>query len=749
MPGLLTRLKFWKDDEQVTHTDLNAEFDNIITYSVPGMVDSLSHTVTDMRADSDPGEPGSETQASTMLQEMQQVRFQLAAILGEDYWYSTPDKTISQLLSPIVTPTKRILSGRVDAYGQPMFLSPVDGVARVVFQATETPLIAYISGGLIEFGKDLLANNLGLAPATANTCLVNDSNLAGDDFTKYLGEGDSAIPVDNVGAEISAKAGTIQTYKLVHGGSTEYFLAEYDAVNSLLRRASRGHFFDSTDAPISRLAISNDDVITLMRTVYVFALDEAPRSLAVTYDRPAVSFDAPTNADYWFDLSANTWKRSVSGSFQSVRAAFIGIAALSSTAAVAARSADFSRNFSPLNDAEFRKTDSGTVAPVAERTVVSVYGKRVPLTSVTKWNMADHLESGVTEAASTTYFMYLGPSGERLISDKAPHYRQHDLFGAYHPHKPYRCVASVFNDSSSNFLSAVTNERVQSLLAPSTAYDQTLFPEAFDATDVLCRLSTPEKTAPSALSPVLAPLLTNVGVTSEYSVARFENDFQKKIAAGALEWSLFYTKASFFLRKSAGIIGTSLVSGLELPDPKATPVSQSILAGHFLKGIVADVVQASRVTVGESQVVTGGTNFIRAAGATNHGSDYTRVRRFADPSFHIVDTDGTVIASIQSSAELGTIVYINRSGIWSIHYQDSYSLGKSTHALSTQNSNIFGIYSTAFDGFRLAVTEAATATKATATFMGYLAAGQRVYPLTTGDNDDANPILGVSFIGGV
>jgi hypothetical protein len=56
----------------------------------------------------------------------------------------------------------------------------------------------------------------------------------------------------------------------------------------------------------------------------------------------------------------------------------------------------------------------------------------------------------VTDAASTNYYAYVTDQGALKISNVSPHDRRHDLLGWYHPAKPWRCVAEIENDGSSN-----------------------------------------------------------------------------------------------------------------------------------------------------------------------------------------------------------------------------------------------------------------------------------------------------------
>ena len=69
MPGLFSRAKNWVK-EHLKATDLNAEFDNVISNSIPTKIDDLSSTVSDMQETDDPGTEGVESQATSFEEEI-------------------------------------------------------------------------------------------------------------------------------------------------------------------------------------------------------------------------------------------------------------------------------------------------------------------------------------------------------------------------------------------------------------------------------------------------------------------------------------------------------------------------------------------------------------------------------------------------------------------------------------------------------------------------------------------------------
>jgi hypothetical protein len=95
--SLLSRVKTWVSGDVLTAADLNAEFDNTITGLDPVYIEDESDTKTIMRTQSDPFPTATPSLPTTLQGEIYRIRYQLANILGETYWYMDPDMSIAAL----------------------------------------------------------------------------------------------------------------------------------------------------------------------------------------------------------------------------------------------------------------------------------------------------------------------------------------------------------------------------------------------------------------------------------------------------------------------------------------------------------------------------------------------------------------------------------------------------------------------------------------------------------------------------
>lgn len=458
MGALFSRVKTWVSAEDVTYSDLNAEFDNILNNLTAANVDDYSANVSQMQTTADPGEVGTESLATTLAGELTRLRFMIKEITGENQWYESPTSSLTSLASAVGTgiTDNRIVSGRVMTNtAQPGFLIP-NGAARTIkLDGTPTNFLYFVEGTEYTISTDVTLTNLTAAPSSNNTCLIDDAVAADQVFTKYTGEDGTEIPVDTMGSEISALVGKFAGFKLNNGSSDEYFIA-YVESSTRLTKARRGYFFDSADTAIPRIVYSNNDTITLMKLTWVFA--KADGTLTVTYTNPTWSDDEPSSPavnDYWFDLSANKWKKYDVVSFVDADATLVGICLQDTTNTVAARSFDFFKNYSDLNTCELTYNSATEVKSREIGSQINVYGSTIKNEyNLHTWNITSDRDSGVSETSSTTYYAYLTETGDKIISDIKPHDRREDLLGFYHPHKSWRCVGSFFNNSSSDIESA-------------------------------------------------------------------------------------------------------------------------------------------------------------------------------------------------------------------------------------------------------------------------------------------------------
>jgi len=75
----------------------NADHQNHIDNGVPLQLDDYSSTVAQMQSTVDPGEVGTESQATTLAGELERLRARIKSISGLDQWYETPDASLDEL----------------------------------------------------------------------------------------------------------------------------------------------------------------------------------------------------------------------------------------------------------------------------------------------------------------------------------------------------------------------------------------------------------------------------------------------------------------------------------------------------------------------------------------------------------------------------------------------------------------------------------------------------------------------------
>ena len=453
MGGLYSRIKTWVDDEDVTYSDLNAEFDNVLTNLVPLMMDDYSTNVTQMQVTADPGEVGTESLATTIAGELARLRFMIEEITGEAQWYVTPGTSLAGLANALGTglTDNRLVSGLViSGSQQPGFLI-ANGAARTVkCDGTPTTFVYYVNGTEYSITTDVTLTGLTAAPSSNNTALVNDAIAADQDWTKHTGENGTEIPIDTAGTEITSLVGKFAAFKIA-GTTDEYFTAFVDSATRLTK-AKRGYFFDSSNAAVPRAGYTNNDTITLMKLTWVFATTTG--TLTATYNPPVWSDDEPSSpgiGDYWFDYSANKWKVYGVGSYSDANAMLIGCCIQDATNTVAARSFEFFKNYDALNTVELIYDSATQVKARHQGSVVNVWGESIKNDhNIHVWDITLDRDSGVSESASTFYYFYITETGDKIISDVRPHDRREDLQGYYHTHKSWRCVGWAFNNGSSN-----------------------------------------------------------------------------------------------------------------------------------------------------------------------------------------------------------------------------------------------------------------------------------------------------------
>jgi len=347
--------------------------------------------------------------------------------------------------------THRIDSGRIRSSesGQPDFLRANGTTFQATILGATTNLICTINNQSVLVNTDVTFGGLTAASSTSNTCLVNEPGVTAVEYSKHIGEQGGALNIDTAGTEITNRIGQFAAFS----NGTEIFLA-YIKSATQLTNCKRGWFFNSSGTPLVRNTFADNSTLTLLNLGWVFL--ENSSTIDVSYRTPIVSHAQPTgplNGDYWYDLSVGRWKRysSGSGAFSTVNRMPIGLVVTNTIACIATRSFDFYKTYSDYLNFDVQLGSTSTALTDRPDAEVNVYGSniKIPFNFAT-WNIATDLETGFTEAANTTYYMYVTYQGRLRFSPERP--QLYDFRrGWYHPYHAWRYVGQATNDGSSNF----------------------------------------------------------------------------------------------------------------------------------------------------------------------------------------------------------------------------------------------------------------------------------------------------------
>jgi hypothetical protein len=467
MAGLFSKIKTWILNEEITHTDLNAEFDNIINNMEPATIEDASATVLDMQEIFDLGDIGTEIQPTSMEEELQGLRSMVKKITGEAEYYVPPSQSLASLVAaiPSAFPAARVNSGAVDGDNQPMFLK-ADGVTLDVIVEADPVGLEFTVDGQV-YTKVLDDTITAIAGPTVDNTSTYIGAITGEE-TKYLGEEGSIILLHAAAnTDFTAKVNRLSAFLTINGGTSEYFLGTYREVGGVnyIEKCLRGFLFDSAQAN-ERVQLAGSQNITILTLNYIYVKRDLSLEVNSTNLEPVVSGKEPTspapiNGDIWVDLNTRKIKKHNGSTFADAELSFLGFSAQDGVAGgncVATRSVEFFRGQTDLCTVALKIEDDNTVKMTESGGEIDVYGKARNFRHFQmKWSTALDLDSDTTDAANTTLFFYITDEFKPFISKVRPHDRKQDLRGFYHPAKPWRCLGYVRNDGSSNFLNQVTN----------------------------------------------------------------------------------------------------------------------------------------------------------------------------------------------------------------------------------------------------------------------------------------------------
>lgn len=510
-----SRIKDWIS-EVLFYADLNAEFDNIYAHLDPSGVGGYSSNLAQMQLTTDPYPGQTPSLANSLAGEIERLRYQIQQIIGTGVanWYQDPPVSLTQINATALEgglPNSRLDDGPVSADGMIKALRPQNGAnGTAVLDLTTSKLVYYIEGQKYEQLTSVTVTGFSGAPTTNNTALVNNFAFTSQQSTQWAGEHGTFIPVDTVGSEITAVSGKVSGFKVVNGGNTEYFIGQYFVDPTLgpgIYKARRGLFFNYQMVPIPRIALADNNTITLCRLAWLFIGTNGV--VTASYNTPTYSQTQPASpdlGDYWYSLTDTVWRTYSPSGWALSGSTLIGMVILDGNNVVGARTTDRFRSFVATNEIQIEVTPTNTLeirqATYSER--ISVYG--IPFRYGFRnpvWTSAV-LEGGGALANNTTYFVYIEDDGNVWLSTICPHDRKGDLAGYYHPSFAWRSVGYASTNGSGQFIPATvfslsSNREVFLFPTPSVSVitaatynslitDRTIFADASLASQVITLL---------------------------------------------------------------------------------------------------------------------------------------------------------------------------------------------------------------------------------------------------------------------
>lgn len=382
-------------------------------------------------------------------------------------------------LSSLSGESHQIVSGTALTSGYPDFLTFVASSTTGRILGTSTALSLIINNIAVTISSNIDVTGLTLGPSANHTCLVNNSALTGQASTKTLGEAGETLAIGTIGSAISALDGTIQVFQK----GSEYFLALVDTSNNKLWPFKRGI------AKTDREALTNGDTITLRQGNYIFINSDGSTTYKSTIFPSYLSTQpsSPASNQWNFNTTNKRWER-YSGSWSNMSAHWLGIVICDSSAAVASHSNDFNLNWKSSLEGSLLLVDVDKIRVFLKR--INVAGRDFYLNSfgstISLSNSGDR-EGGVSETASTTYYLYCDNNLKIRFSNLPPRFADQRL-GLYHPKQYWRYLGSAYNNYNSDLVSVTFDgkTRVPDVVAPlayPTGYRGTTVPVYVNSTD--------------------------------------------------------------------------------------------------------------------------------------------------------------------------------------------------------------------------------------------------------------------------
>jgi microcystin-dependent protein len=330
----------------------------------------------------------------------------------------------------------RVEDGTKKASGFPNYLVPagVGNGLNATIDATED-FRGLANGTSIVIQSNTVFSSLTAAPSTNNTALVDDSDIAGGDETKYLGELDSKfVTIDAIGTEISDRDGEFAAFRTPAG---EVFLALIDTTNSRVFPIVRGW------AGTERDVLSNNDSLELLQiNTLLFSNDGNTKVSSPNYPESVDAFPAAGNSEKVYIERTGAAQGYDDGVSIIQDYLIVGFAVCDDTDCLYAEQIDFDLSWNNTIDLGFQVMDAATVQ-VNRGATSGIKSTVAEFFNAVQFDTTLDLEAGESLTDDTELYLYLDDSGSIIFSHKIPRKYGFLKRGLYHPKEYWRAVGSV------------------------------------------------------------------------------------------------------------------------------------------------------------------------------------------------------------------------------------------------------------------------------------------------------------------
>lgn len=273
IPGQLIAASLW-----------NGEFQNIFNNGNPLGIGAYSDTDPQMQTATDPFPSGSTSRPTSMGGEIERLRFVLAEITGNTYWYQVPASSISSMASSIVALQARF---------------PIQTVDIGALQVTTAKL------ALLAVTAAQIANNTVTAAQIANATITETQLAASIAGNGLAGGAGTPLAVNVDGSTIvistdtlSVPAGGITPTQLSSGVPVAVGLK---SIQTLSFAVSIGSGTSQTTTNTTILSVNTAKAVAILKTLSISSL------AATTHQTPMVSLalTSATNLQSVLQVFAN------------------------------------------------------------------------------------------------------------------------------------------------------------------------------------------------------------------------------------------------------------------------------------------------------------------------------------------------------------------------------------------------------------------------------------------------------------